>query len=186
MPVEPLTTNWSDAGPTATQVTASTTSGYESDGSSSIIKMYVRYAYMRKKIVAYTNSGTFVSYEETVYPLNSGGNGVENYHANLYEPPAISGNKKIVGSGTGAQLNFDLQGTGGYYFTPAVTLSFSVNYGAGGGTDNIGLSLSAEEHYRQSPYVNAYIYGSNGTNNNLWGFDNGTNWKEVYFKWLSY
>jgi len=184
--VEPLTTSWSDAGPTATQVTSYTTSGYEQDGSSSIIKMYVRYAYMRKKIIAYTNFGTFVSYEEDVYPLDSGGNGVENYHTSLDEPGQISGNKRLIGSGTGAQNNFDLYGTGGYYFTPAVNLSFGVNYGQNGGGVGISLSLSAEEHYRQSPYVNAYIYGSNGTNNNLWGFDNGTNWKEVYFKWINY
>ena len=184
--VEPLATNWSDAGPTATQITSYTTSGYEQDGSSSVIKMYAHYAYVRKKIVASSNSGTVATYEEVVFPLDSGGNGVANYHTSLNEPSKISGNKRLIGSGTGAQNNLDLQGVSGYYFTPAATLSFGANYGQNGGSANISLNLAAEAHYSQSPYVNIYIYGDNGVNNDLWAFDNGTNWGIVYFKWVKY
>jgi len=184
--VEPLTTNWGDAGPAATQATSYTTSGYEQNGSSSIIKMYVRYAYVRKKIIAPANSGTFVIYEEIVFPLDSGGNGVENFHTSLSEPSQMSGNKRLVGSGIGVQNNFVLKGTSSYYFTPAATLSFDVNYGQNGGSAKISLSLAAEAHYRQSPYVSVHIYGDNGINNDLWGFDDGTNWGVVYFRWVKH
>ncbi len=184
--VEPLTTNWSDAGPAATQITSYTTSEYEQDGSSSIIKMYAHYAYVRKKIVASSSSGTVITYEELVFPLDSGGNGVQNYHTSLSEPSQMSGNKRLIGSGTGAQVNSDLKGVSGYYFTPAATLSFGANYGQNGESANISLSLAAEAHYSQSPYVSIYIYGDNGKNNDLWAFDKGTNWGVIYFKWVKY
>ncbi len=191
--VEPLTSSWSDAGPAATQITSYTTSGYEQDGSSSVIKMYAHYAYVRKKIVVSSNSGTVATYEEVVFPLDSGGNGVENFRTSLNEPSKINGNKRLIGSGTGAQNDLDLQGASGYhfthagyYFTHAATLSFGANYGPSDKIVNISLSLAAEAHYSQSPYVNIYIYGNNGVNNDLWAFDDGTNWGIVYFKWVKY
>ncbi len=177
---EPITTRWSDAGPDGVQVAVARTSGYEQNGTSSVIKAYIHFMYVRKRIVAETNFGVVSAYEEDVYPISL--NGLKNVNAYLPSPSLVQGAMDVIGSSPGASSNFPLYGTSGYYFVPAVSLNFGVNYGENGGSVGISLTLSAEAHYRQNVHIYAEVISSNN-GKSLWAFDNNTNWKEVYFKW---
>ncbi len=177
----PPTGEWYDGGAVATPSIADFRTGYKRDGQKAAIISNVTYVYEREKTVAYTNAGTFVTYRETVYPSRIL-DAYSDINAYVPSPPdTITGTKYAVGTSPGAQRAFPLGGVSVYY-TPAATLNFGVSYGDGGGTVGISITLMLQRRYSQNVEIKCKIL-SYQSNKILYGFDGGTNWGSVYFKW---
>ena len=177
----PPTGEWYDGGAVATPSIADFGTGYKRDGQKAAVMSNVTYVYEREKTVAYTNAGTFVTYRETVYPTHvlDAYNDINAYVPN--PPSTITGARYAVGTSPGAHRTFPLGGVSVYY-TPAVTLNFGVSYGDGGGTVGVSVTLMLQRRYSQNVEINCNIL-SYQSNKILYGFDDGTNWGSVYFKW---
>ena len=178
---EPPTGEWYDNGAVATPSIAEFGIGHVRNSQNAAIISNVTYVYEREKTVAYTNAGTFVTYRETIYPSQIL-DAYSDTNAYVPNPPdTISGNKYAIGTSPGAYRTFPLGGVSVYY-TPAATLNFGVSYGDGGGTVGISVTLMLQRRYSQNAAIHAKVLNSQ-SGKILFGFDGGTNWGSVYFKW---
>ncbi len=177
---EPLTSEWQDNGAVATPALnyAGTGfgTGYITNGANMMVIGDVRYAYERYKYVV----NGYVYYWEHIFPECVRGSALQN--PGTPNKNTISGLSTYIGAVPGAYTDFPLLGEPQYYFTPAVVISFGVNYGESGGTIGMNISLSAQRHYAQKVLVHAVVTGNNA-GKKLYGFDANTKWGETFFAW---
>ncbi len=180
----PIYGAWGDNGAVATPVLGNFQTGMLQNGSSAQLKSQVRYCYEREKTVVYTSYGTFVNYRETIYPENilSARSVFGGYIPN--PPSYISGNRLYVGSVAGAKHDFYLDGVNEYYNTPGVVFTIGINYGPSGGTVGVSVAINVQKHFTQGIIYEFSVLKTN-YQKSLLGFDNGTNWGQIYPRWVS-
>ncbi len=161
---------WKDAEPVAAYGGTNFATGYCKNGQSRTVFGGVGYVYTKEKIVMETLRAQYVYYKETVIPDKIMGSTSKN---SLFSPPKeISGNKLCFTPLAGDSHDFVMKGIDEYYFIPAAKIDFG---------NGIKVSVSSERRYGQD-FVIRVMTLRDDRGDLICGFDNGTNWGELYLQ----
>ncbi|MCD6096254.1 MAG: hypothetical protein J7J99_06815 [Thermoprotei archaeon] len=164
-PEPPEDLQWDDLGAKSVQVMSDMSSGWFENGEHATILLRIKYYYERWKYYYVDPTAGIIMYEEWVIPDKALGpvsytNGVKTCHCG-----AVSGNAYIIGNQEGVYRSFQLAGTDGYYWSPAVTVGFTVSYPTKEVT--LGVQIKAERHYAGA--VKIYVEVTEDRSLWLWG-----------------